>query len=149
SQPPLQPASPLPAPSPYTEQPGGLTKRRGPACRPVSPVRAVRTGRRVLHERPPPVPGTHQMATCPSFVPLRVPLPSPPSSSLADGPDLESDLLRAARPTVTCLLATVVTEPSFESADAFALVSELVDFAAHCRLDYAASLVAESESICP
>ncbi|CAI7760119.1 unnamed protein product [Closterium sp. NIES-54] len=29
------------------------------------------------------------------------------------------------------------------------LVTELVDFAAHCRLDYAASLVAESESVCP
>ncbi|CAI7841578.1 unnamed protein product, partial [Closterium sp. NIES-53] len=34
---------------------------------------------------------------------------------------------------------------------ASALVAELVDFAAHCRLDYAASLVAESESVsvCP
>ncbi|CAI7834773.1 unnamed protein product [Closterium sp. NIES-53] len=28
-------------------------------------------------------------------------------------------------------------------------VAELVDFAAHCRLDYAASLVAESASVCP
>ncbi|CAI7844602.1 unnamed protein product, partial [Closterium sp. NIES-54] len=48
-------------------------------------------------------------------------------------------------------LATVVTNPSFESTDASALVVELVDFAAHCRLDYAASLVAESESasFCP
>ncbi|CAI7735630.1 unnamed protein product, partial [Closterium sp. NIES-53] len=43
----------------------------------------------------------------------------------------------------------VVTDPSFESAVASALVAELVDFAAHCRLDYAASLVAVSESICP
>ncbi|CAI7917135.1 unnamed protein product [Closterium sp. NIES-54] len=49
------------------------------------------------------------------------------------------------------LLATVVTDPSFESNAASALVAELVDFAAHCRLDYAASLVAESESVsvCP
>ncbi|CAI7746341.1 unnamed protein product [Closterium sp. NIES-53] len=39
--------------------------------------------------------------------------------------------------------------PSFESTAASALVAKLVDFAAHCRLDYAASLVAESESICP
>ncbi|CAI7747074.1 unnamed protein product, partial [Closterium sp. NIES-53] len=39
------------------------------------------------------------------------------------------------------LLATVVTGPSFESAGASALVDELVDFAALCRLDYAASLV--------
>ncbi|CAI5473104.1 unnamed protein product [Closterium sp. Yama58-4] len=60
-----------------------------------------------------------------------------------------SDRVRAASPTVTRLLATVVTDPSFESTVASALVAELVDFAAACRLDYAASLVAESESICP
>ncbi|CAI7809837.1 unnamed protein product, partial [Closterium sp. NIES-54] len=35
------------------------------------------------------------------------------------------------------------------STAASALVVELVDFAAHCRLDYAASLVAESASVCP
>ncbi|CAI7771586.1 unnamed protein product, partial [Closterium sp. NIES-53] len=46
-------------------------------------------------------------------------------------------------------LPTVVTDPSFESAAASALVAELVYFAAACRLDYAASLVAESESDCP
>ncbi|CAI7774610.1 unnamed protein product [Closterium sp. NIES-53] len=63
--------------------------------------------------------------------------------------DLESDSLRAASPTVTPLLATVVTDPSFESTAASALVAELVDFAAHCRLDYAASLVADSASVCP
>ncbi|CAI5974617.1 unnamed protein product [Closterium sp. NIES-64] len=61
----------------------------------------------------------------------------------------QSDSLRAASPTVTRLLATVVTDPSFESAAASALVAELVDFAARCRLDYAASLVAESASVCP
>ncbi|CAI7774723.1 unnamed protein product, partial [Closterium sp. NIES-53] len=38
SQPPLQPASPLPAPFPYTEQSGGLTERREQASRLVSPV---------------------------------------------------------------------------------------------------------------
>ncbi|CAI7888236.1 unnamed protein product [Closterium sp. NIES-53] len=37
----------------------------------------------------------------------------------------------------------VVTDPSFESTAASALVAELVDFAARCRLDYATSLVAE------
>ncbi|CAI7854911.1 unnamed protein product [Closterium sp. NIES-54] len=52
-------------------------------------------------------------------------------------------------PTVPRLLATVVTDPSFESAAASALVAELVDFAASCRLDYAAGLGAESESHCP
>ncbi|CAI7793339.1 unnamed protein product, partial [Closterium sp. NIES-54] len=45
---PLQPGSPLPAPSPYTEQTGGLTERRAPASRPVSPVRSGRSGCSVL-----------------------------------------------------------------------------------------------------
>ncbi|CAI5944630.1 unnamed protein product [Closterium sp. NIES-64] len=60
-----------------------------------------------------------------------------------------SDLVHAAHPTVTRLLATVVTDLSFESATASALVSKLVDFAAAYRLDFAASLVAESESVNP
>ncbi|CAI7873180.1 unnamed protein product, partial [Closterium sp. NIES-53] len=83
--------------------------------------------------------------------PLRVPLPSPPTSSLPDGPDPESDSLRAASPSVTRFLATAITDPLFESSAASALVAELVDFAAACRLDYAASLVAESvsASVCP
>ncbi|CAI7730489.1 unnamed protein product [Closterium sp. NIES-53] len=88
-QPPLQPATPLPAPSPYTEQIGGLTERH------------------------------------------------------------ESGSLRAASPTVPCLPATVVDDPSFESAAACALVAELVDLTAACHLDYAASVVAESKSDCP
>ncbi|CAI5977164.1 unnamed protein product [Closterium sp. NIES-65] len=60
-----------------------------------------------------------------------------------------SDSFRATSPTVTRLIATVVTDPSFESTAASALVVELVDFAARCRLDYAANLVAASESVCP
>ncbi|CAI7790459.1 unnamed protein product [Closterium sp. NIES-54] len=60
-----------------------------------------------------------------------------------------SDSLRATSPTVARLLSTVVTDPSLESTAASALVVELVDFAARCRLDYVASLVAESESVCP
>ncbi|CAI7866653.1 unnamed protein product [Closterium sp. NIES-53] len=75
----LQPASPLPAPSRYTEQSGGLTERHEPASRPISPSR---TACRVPQSRPPPVPGTHAMTLRPSFVPLRVPLPAPPESSL-------------------------------------------------------------------
>ncbi|CAI7890475.1 unnamed protein product [Closterium sp. NIES-53] len=58
-------------------------------------------------------------------------------------------LLRAASLTIPRLLATVVIDPSFESAAASALVAELVDFAAACRLDYAASLVVESKSDIP
>ncbi|CAI7847849.1 unnamed protein product, partial [Closterium sp. NIES-53] len=61
----------------------------------------------------------------------------------------ESDLARAASPTVSRLLATVVTDPSFDSTVASALVAELLDFAAACRLEYAAALVGESESSSP
>ncbi|CAI7917405.1 unnamed protein product [Closterium sp. NIES-54] len=143
------PDSPLPAPSPYAEQTNSLTEHREPDSRPASPVCVVCTGRRVPCPHPPPVPGTYIMTLRPSSVPLRVPLPSPPSSSLPDVPDPESDLARAANPTVPRLLATVVTDPSFESVAASVLVAELVDFAAACRFDYATSLVAESESDCP
>ncbi|CAI7854824.1 unnamed protein product [Closterium sp. NIES-54] len=115
----LQLASPLPAPSPYAGPTGGLAERCEPESRPASPVRAARTSRRV------------------------------PQSSLPALADPESNSLRAASPTVTRLLATVITNPSFESTAASALVAELVDFAAHCRLDYTASLVAESDSVCP
>ncbi|CAI7765535.1 unnamed protein product [Closterium sp. NIES-54] len=166
--PPDSPDSPLPAP-PYAEQTKSLTEHREPESRPASPVRAVRTGRHVPRPRPPPEPGTHTMALHPSSVPLRVPLPSPPASSLPNIPDPdlrvplpsppasslpnipdpESDLARAASPTVPHLLATIVTNPSFESTVVSALVAELVDFAAAYRLDYAASLVAESESDYP
>ncbi|CAI7834489.1 unnamed protein product [Closterium sp. NIES-53] len=125
-QPPLQPSSPLPAPSPYTKQTGGLTKRREPVSHPALPVCVVRTSRRVPRPRPPPVPGTHHMAIHP-----------------------ESDLVRVASPNFPSLIATDVTDHSFESAAASALVDELVDFAAACRLDYAASLVADSESDYP
>ncbi|CAI7913886.1 unnamed protein product, partial [Closterium sp. NIES-53] len=140
SQSPLQPVSPLPAPSPYAGPTGGLAERREPASRPASPVCATRTSRRAPRPRPPAVPGTHQMTLRPSTAPLHVPLPSPPASSLPVLADPASDSLRAASPTIARLLSTVVTDPSFESTAASALVAELVDFAARCRLDYAASL---------
>ncbi|CAI7912348.1 unnamed protein product [Closterium sp. NIES-54] len=157
SQSQLQPASPLPGPSPYSGPTRDLTERREPESRPVSPesrpaspVRTVRAGH-VSCPRLPPVPGTHSMTLRPSTAPQRVPLPSPPTSSLPDGPDPESDSLRAASPTVTRFLATAVSDPLFESTAASSLVAELVAFAVACRLDYAASLVAESvsASVCP
>ncbi|CAI7881065.1 unnamed protein product [Closterium sp. NIES-53] len=146
SQLPLQPASPLPAPSPYTAQSGGLIEHCEPASHPAS---LVRTARRVPRSRPPPVPGTHTMTLRPSSVLLRVPLPAPPESSLPQVPDPKSDRARAASPTVSRLLATAVTDPSFESGAASALVGELLDFAAACPLDYATALVAESEFASP
>ncbi|CAI7828695.1 unnamed protein product [Closterium sp. NIES-54] len=115
----LQLASPLPAPSPYAGPTGGLAERREPESRPASLVRTACTSHRVA------------------------------PSSLPALTDPASDSLRAASPTVTRFLATAVTDPSFESTAASALVAQLVDFAAHCRLDYAASLVAESASVCP
>ncbi|CAI7807969.1 unnamed protein product, partial [Closterium sp. NIES-54] len=121
----LQLVSPLPAPSPYAGPTGGLAERREPESRPASPVRPARTIRRVPRPRPPAVSGTHQMALRPSTVSQRVPLPSPPESSLPALADPESDSLRAASPTVTRVLATVVTDPSFESTAASALVTEL------------------------
>ncbi|CAI7858821.1 unnamed protein product [Closterium sp. NIES-54] len=145
SQPQLLPCSPLPTPAPHTEVTESLTEHREPETCASTPVRA----RRVAHPRPPAVPGTHGMALRPSSVPHRVVLPEPPASSLPHVPDLESDLARAASPTVTRLLVTVVNDPDLESTAAFALVSKLVDFAARSRLDYVASLVTESESVSP
>ncbi|CAI7873386.1 unnamed protein product [Closterium sp. NIES-54] len=112
-----QPASPLPVPSPYTEQSGGLTERREPVSRSVLPVC---TAPRAPRSRPPRVPGTHTMA-----------------------------LPRAASPTFARLVATTVTDPSFESAAASALIAELLDFAVACRIDYASALVAESVPASP
>ncbi|CAI7918981.1 unnamed protein product, partial [Closterium sp. NIES-54] len=165
SQSQLQPASPQPGPSPYSGPTRGLAECREPDSRPASPesrpaspesrpaslVRAVRTGRRVLRQRPPPVPGTHSMTMRPSTAPQRVPLLFPPTSSLPKLVDPEYDSLSAASRTVMRFLATAITDPSVESTAASALVAELVDFAAACRLDYAASLVAESvsASVCP
>ncbi|CAI7746921.1 unnamed protein product [Closterium sp. NIES-53] len=121
-------------------------ERREPTSRPASPVC---TGRRVPRPRPPLVPGTHAMRLRPSSIPLRVPLPPPPESSLPAVPHPESDRAHAASPTVSRLLATIDTDPSLESTTASTLVDELLDFAAACRLDYATALVAESESASP
>ncbi|CAI7740395.1 unnamed protein product [Closterium sp. NIES-53] len=145
-QPPLQLASPLPAPSPYTWQTGVLTARREPASRPVLPVL---TAQHVPRSRPPPVPGMHAMTLLPSSVPLCVPLLAPLESSLPEVPDSESDRARATSPTVSRFLATAVTDPCFESAAVSALVAELLYFAAACPLDYATALVAESASASP
>ncbi|CAI7922764.1 unnamed protein product [Closterium sp. NIES-54] len=119
---------------------------REPTSCPVSPVR---TARRAPRSRPPLVSGTHVMALRPSSAPLRVPLPAPPESSLPEVPDPEFDRARAVSPAVSRLLTTAVTDPSFESAAASALVAEQLDFAAACRLDYATALVAESPSASP
>ncbi|CAI5488655.1 unnamed protein product [Closterium sp. Naga37s-1] len=162
SQPPLLPHSPLPAPAPYTAVSESLTERREPETRASTPERrepessfdlepepraTVRA--RVRRPRAPAVPDTHDMTLRPSSVPQRVVLPLPPASSLPDVADPPSDLARASSPTVTRLLATVVTDPTFSSPAASALVAELVDFAAVYRLDYLASLVSDPVPACP
>ncbi|CAI7905026.1 unnamed protein product [Closterium sp. NIES-53] len=114
----------------------------GAGARASTPVRA----RRVARPRPPAVLGTHGMALRPSSIPQRAVLLEPPVSSLPHVPDPESDLAHAASPTLTHLLATVVIDPDLESTAVFALVIELVDFAARSRLDYVAGLVTQSES---
>ncbi|CAI7917825.1 unnamed protein product [Closterium sp. NIES-54] len=145
SQPQLLPGSPLPAPAPHTKVTESLTNRRETETHASTPVRA----RRVACPRPPAIPGTHVMALRPSFIPQLFVLPEPSGSSLSDVPDPESNLARAASPTVTHLLATIVNDPDYESTAAFALVTELVDFAMRGRLVYVASLVTASEPVCP
>ncbi|CAI5972519.1 unnamed protein product [Closterium sp. NIES-64] len=107
--------------------PAGLTERREPASRPTSPVCPAHASGRGSRPCPPPVPGTHTMSLHPSTAPLRAPLLSPPESSLPALADPESDSLRAASPTVTRLLATVVTDPSFESAAAVPLGTDVLE----------------------
>ncbi|CAI7847694.1 unnamed protein product [Closterium sp. NIES-53] len=123
-----------------------LQQRREPASRPILPVR---TARRIPCSRPPPVPGTHAITLRPSSVPLRVPLPAPLKSSLPAVLDPEFDRARATSPTGSCLLATAITDTSFESAATSTLVAELLEFAAACCLDYATALVAESSFASP
>ncbi|CAI7784290.1 unnamed protein product [Closterium sp. NIES-53] len=137
---------PRPYFAPLLQQSGRLTECREPASCLVSPVC---TTRRDPCSRPPPVPSTHAMALRPSSVPLRVPLPAPPESFLPAVPDPKSDRARATSPNVSHLLATTVTDPSFEFATASTLVAKLVDFAAACHLDYATALVADSVSASP
>ncbi|CAI7809750.1 unnamed protein product [Closterium sp. NIES-53] len=138
SQTQLPPDSPLPTPSRYTPLTDPLTERREPESRPASLVARTRHARRV---HPPPVPDEHTMALRPSSVAQRPDLPSPPVSSLPDVPEHVSDLACAASPTISCCLATLVTDPTFSSDAASALVAELVAF------DYFASLI--SNSACP
>ncbi|CAI7838708.1 unnamed protein product [Closterium sp. NIES-54] len=140
----LLPGSLLPVTAPHTEVTESLTERHEPETRASTPGRA----RRVARPRPLAVPGTHGMALRPSSVPQCVVLPKPPASSLPHVPDPESGLACAASPTVTRLLATVVTDPDLESTTTFSLVTELVNFASGSRLNYIASLVTESESVC-
>ncbi|CAI7898618.1 unnamed protein product, partial [Closterium sp. NIES-54] len=103
--------------------------------------------------RPYFVPLLQQVLGVPSSTSLTPPLLCPPPDQ-SQPPLLSASPLPAPspyteHPTVARVLATAVTDPSFESAAASALVAELLDFAAACRLDYATALVAESASASP
>ncbi|CAI7911586.1 unnamed protein product [Closterium sp. NIES-53] len=137
SLPQLLPHSPLPAPAPYTEC-------RETETRASVPARV----RRVRRPRAPTFLGTYDMTLRPSSLPQPVVLPSPPASSLPDVADPPSNLTRASSPTVTRFLAIVMTDPTFSSPAASALVAKLVDFAAAYRLDYLASLDTQEELEC-
>ncbi|CAI7819944.1 unnamed protein product [Closterium sp. NIES-54] len=113
SPPQLLPGSSLPTPAPHTEVSESLTERCEPETRASTPVRA----RRIARPRPPAVPSTHGMALRPSFFPQRLVLPEPPASSLPHVTDPECDLARAASPTVTRLLATVITDLTLTQHD--------------------------------
>ncbi|CAI7878973.1 unnamed protein product [Closterium sp. NIES-53] len=127
SQPHLLPGSPLPALAPHTEVTASLSARceletrasTPERCEPETCASTPVRGRHVVCPRAPALPSTHRMAL---------------------------HLVRAANPSVTCLPAMVVTDPSFESAATSALVPELVDFTSLCRLDYDASHVFYSSS---
>ncbi|CAI7805559.1 unnamed protein product [Closterium sp. NIES-53] len=110
--------------SPLIQQTGGLTERREPVSRLASPFRTSRRGPR---PHPPPVPGTHAMALRPSSVPLRVPLPAPPESSLPAVPDPEVRALVAESESASplyvggeCALGTDVLEDKQEDFECLA-----------------------------
>ncbi|CAI7845949.1 unnamed protein product, partial [Closterium sp. NIES-54] len=130
---------PSPGPAPPFECPQPVQSQS--LLQPVSPLPAPSpyagpTGGLAERRAPASRPAS---PACPACTSRRASRPCPPAS----------DSLHAASPTVACFLATVVTDPSLASIVASALVAELVDFAARCRLDYTASLVAESASVCP
>ncbi|CAI7922085.1 unnamed protein product [Closterium sp. NIES-54] len=101
---------PLLCPPPDQSQPPLLTGSPLPAPSPYPAQTSTLAERREPEPRP---------------ASPRVALTSLPASSLPDVPDSESDLAHAASPTITRLLATVFTDPSFESTAASALVNEL------------------------
>ncbi|CAI7931666.1 unnamed protein product [Closterium sp. NIES-54] len=110
---------------------GGTRGSKSRASSPATlPVRARAS--RARHVRPPHVPSEHTMALRLSSVAQRPVLLSPPEFSIPHVPDPKSDL-----------------DCTFESATASALVTELVDLAVACRLDYTANLVSDSDSACP
>ncbi|CAI7803986.1 unnamed protein product [Closterium sp. NIES-53] len=113
---------------------------------------------RLYHPSQPRLRGMHSrllVSGLPRSLPPLPPSPATPCLPCVEGrqraaphsssfPPTTAPLARAASPTISRLLATAVTDPSFESAAASALVAELLDFAAAYHVDYATALDAES-----
>ncbi|CAI7895835.1 unnamed protein product [Closterium sp. NIES-53] len=138
-----QPLSSLPEPMPTCTTPPllfPLPDSPLPSLAQYIPLSVSLTGRR------------EPVSCAASLAPSRVTrepvvLSLPPPSSLPAVHDHVSDLARAARPTIPCCLAALVTEPASSPAAAYALVAELAGFAATCRRAYLVGLV--SASLCP
>ncbi|CAI7737253.1 unnamed protein product [Closterium sp. NIES-54] len=142
---PSPPCPPLPRPSPHVLYPRGRGSHGGycstppcpsmppyplvPPCSPVPPCAPTEPFNRALNAR------------LPSYATIGA------ASSLAVRPNAAA----AGSASAAAAAAAAATNSGNQnrSTAASALVVELVDFAARCRLDYAASLVAESESVCP
>ncbi|CAI7807973.1 unnamed protein product [Closterium sp. NIES-53] len=107
--------------------PHGWTSRCPPCARPLSPFADLRTVLfRSSPRRSPPVSV----------------LPSPPKSSLTVSSHPITDYYHAARPVVSHVLATLVTDPRASPLFVSALTVAVADFASTRRLEYATRVVA-------
>ncbi|CAI7797484.1 unnamed protein product [Closterium sp. NIES-54] len=134
SGPPLPPLDPSPAvfppPLPPSSPPLSNTwpSRRSPRARPSSPVPF--TGLRTTLFRSSP----------PRLSPV---LPSPFESALiASLTTPVTDYYRTYRPVLSCVLASLVTNPRASLSSVFALTAAVTEFASTRCLDYATSLMA-------
>ncbi|CAI7784554.1 unnamed protein product [Closterium sp. NIES-54] len=107
------------------------TSRCPPHARPSSPLADLRT---VLFRSPP-----HRS-------PLVSVLPSPPESSLTVSSHPITEYYRAARPVVSRVLASLVTDPRASPSSVLALAAAVANFASTRRLDYATRVVAAPPS---
>ncbi|CAI7751895.1 unnamed protein product, partial [Closterium sp. NIES-54] len=119
--------SPPQSQSPPPVVPHDWTNRYPPYARPSSPLANLRT---VLFCSPPR-----------RSPPVSV-LPSPPESSLTVSSHPITDYYRAARPLVSRVLASLVTDPRASPLSVSAPTAAVADFASTRRLDYATRMVA-------
>ncbi|CAI7902960.1 unnamed protein product [Closterium sp. NIES-54] len=107
--------------------PHDWTRRCPPRTRPSSPLADLHT---VLFRSPPR-----------RSPPVSV-LPSPPESCLTVSSHPITDYYRAARPVVSRVLASLVTDPRASPSSVSALTADVADFASTRHLDYATYVVA-------